>query len=48
MELPLREVVNLKYNMHRDSELCLEHAKGSVNMGRSIVTEAEDSATQRI
>lgn len=33
MELPLREVVNLKYNMHRDSGLCLGHAKVSVNIG---------------
>lgn len=33
MELPLREVVNLKYIMHRDSGLCLGHAKVSVNMG---------------
>lgn len=31
MELPLREAVNLKCNMHRDSGLSLGHAKVSVN-----------------
>ena len=48
MELPLREAVNLKCNMHRDSGLCLGHAKVSVNIGggvgvgtQVIVTEAE-------
>lgn len=31
VELPLREAVNLKCNMHRDSGLSLGHAKVSVN-----------------
>lgn len=50
VELPLGEVVNLKYNMRRDSEPCLEHAKGSVNIGGGLLLLRlkEERVTRRI